>query len=40
MIRHEPSRESRTVSDWELGVAAMLLLVVVLLAVVLVPAVA
>ena len=37
MLRHEPS-QAATVSDWELGVAAVLLLVVVLLATVLVPA--
>jgi hypothetical protein len=39
MLR-QPSNDTRTVSDWELGVAAMLLLVTVLLAVLFVPAVA
>ena len=37
MIRHEPTRTPR-VSDWELGVAAVLLLVAVVLTAILVPA--
>lgn len=36
MLRREQSR-SATVADWELGIAAVLLLIVVLLATVLVP---
>ena len=36
MIRHGPSR-TRSVSDWELGVAAVLFLVAVVLAAILVP---
>ncbi len=36
MIRHEPSRTT-SVSDWELGVAAVLFLVAVVLAAFLVP---
>jgi hypothetical protein len=38
MIRHDPRRDPRTVSDRELGIAAMLLLVLVVLTVVIVPA--
>ena len=37
MIRHEHRRQTRTVSDRELGIAAMLLLLVVVLTVALVP---
>jgi len=37
MLRREPS-QATTVADWELGIAAVLLLIVVLLATVLVPA--
>ncbi len=40
MLRREPTHEPATISDRELGIAAMLLLVVVVLAVVLVPAIA
>jgi hypothetical protein len=36
MLRREPS-QTTTVADWELGIAAVLLLIVVLLATVLVP---
>ena len=36
MIRHEPSRTA-SVSDWELGVAAVLILVAVVVAAILVP---
>jgi len=36
MLRREPS-QAATVADWELGIAAVLLLVVLLLATVLVP---
>ena len=36
MIRHQPSRTT-SVSDWELGVAAVLLLLAVVLTAVLVP---
>lgn len=36
MIRREPTRTA-TVSDWELGVAAVLLLVAVVLTAILVP---
>ena len=36
MIRHEPSRPTTT-SDWELGVAAVLLLVTVVLTAIMVP---
>jgi hypothetical protein len=36
MIRHEPSRTT-TISDWELGVAALILLVAVVLTSILVP---
>ena len=36
MLRREPSRAT-TVSDWELGIAAVLLLVAVVLTTVLVP---
>ena len=38
MIRHEPSRTTTTVSDWELGLAAVLLLIAVVIAAILVPA--
>ncbi len=38
MLRHEPRQDAATVSDRELGLAAMLLLAVVVLAVLLVPA--
>ena len=38
MLRHEPSPERATVSDIELGLAAILLLAAVFLAAVLVPA--
>jgi hypothetical protein len=37
MLRREPSKKPGTVSDWELGIAAMLLLVVVVLTVAIVP---
>ena len=37
MIRHEPSRTA-SISDWELGVAAVLFLVAVVAAAILVPA--
>ncbi len=37
MIRHQPSRTT-SVSDWELGVAAVLLLLAVVLTAFLVPA--
>ena len=40
MLRHHPRHEPATVSDVELGIAALLLLFVVVLAVALVPAVA
>jgi hypothetical protein len=40
MLRREPSRAPETVSDQELGLAALLLLLVIVLAVVLVPAIA
>lgn len=36
MIRHEPS-PTTTISDWELGVASVLLLVAVVLTAILVP---
>jgi hypothetical protein len=36
MIRHQPSRTT-TISDWELGVASVLLLVAVVLTAILVP---
>ena len=36
MIRHEPSR-TPSVSDWELGVSAVLLLLLVVLTAILVP---
>jgi hypothetical protein len=39
MLRHEPHRDP-TVSDRELGIAAMLLLVVIVLTAVIVPALA
>ena len=39
MLRHEPRHEPATVSDLELGVAALLLLLVVVLAVAIVPAI-
>ena len=38
MLRREPSRAT-TVSDWELGVAAVLLLIVLVLTTLIVPAV-
>jgi hypothetical protein len=38
VLRHEPRHDPATVSDRELGIAAMLLLLVVVLTVVLVPA--
>ena len=37
MLRREPSHDPATVSDTELGVAALLLLIVVVLAVAIVP---
>lgn len=40
MFRHHPPHQSATVSDVELGVAALLLLVVVVLAVTFVPGIA
>jgi hypothetical protein len=40
MIHHHPRRPSATISDRELGIAAFLLLAVVVLAVVFVPAIA
>jgi hypothetical protein len=39
MLHHEPRREPATVSDRELGFAAFLLLLVVVLAVAIVPAI-
>ena len=39
MLRRDPSHEPATVSDRELGVAAFLLLLVVVLAVAIVPAI-
>jgi len=36
MIRHEPSRNT-SVADWELGVAAVVILVAVVLTAILVP---
>jgi len=38
MLRREPSRAT-TVSDWELGVAAVLLLVAIVLTALIVPAI-
>ena len=38
MLRREPSRAT-TVSDWELGVAAVLLLIVLVLTTLIVPAI-
>ncbi len=40
MFRHDHRRRSATISDVELGIAALLLLVVVVLAVAFVPAIA
>ena len=40
MLRREPSQDPATISDRELGIAALLLLVVVVLAVTIVPAIA
>jgi len=40
MLRREPSHDPATISDRELGIAALLLLVVVVLAVAIVPAIA
>jgi hypothetical protein len=40
MLRHEPRREPATVSDRELGVAAMLLLLLVVLTALVIPAIA
>ena len=40
MLRREPSQHPATISDRELGIAAFLLLVVVVLAVAIVPAIA
>ena len=40
MIRHEPAREPATISDRELGIAAMLLLVIVFLTSIVVPVLA
>jgi hypothetical protein len=40
MLRHQPSREPATVSDRELGVAAMLLLLLVVLTALVIPAIA
>lgn len=40
MLRREPSREPATISDRELGIAAMLLLVVVVLTAIVVPGIA
>ncbi|HEX2884564.1 MAG TPA: hypothetical protein VHQ42_08315 [Candidatus Limnocylindria bacterium] len=37
MLRHDPQQEPATVSDRELGIAALLLLVAVLLTAVVVP---
>ena len=37
MLRREPSRATTTVSDWELGIAAILLLVAVVLTTLVVP---
>jgi hypothetical protein len=39
MLRREPSHDTRSISDRELGVAATLLIVVFVLAVVFVPAI-
>jgi hypothetical protein len=38
MLRRAPHQHSTTVSDWELGIAAVLLLIVVLLTTLAVPA--
>ncbi len=40
MLRHEPRRDTSTISDRELGIAAILLLFVVLLTVIVVPGIA
>jgi hypothetical protein len=40
MLRREPSRQPATISDRELGIAAMLLLVVVVLTAIVVPGIA
>jgi hypothetical protein len=40
MLRHEPRQKVTTVSDRELGIAAMLLLVTVVLTALIVPAIA
>jgi len=40
MLRHEPRHHATTVSDRELGIAAMLLLVTVVLTALIVPAIA
>lgn len=40
MLRHEPREAPTTVSDRELGIAAMLLLVTVVLTALIVPAIA
>ena len=40
MLRREPSADHATVSDRELGIAAMLLLAVVVLTAIVVPAIA
>jgi hypothetical protein len=40
MLRREPTRDPATISDRELGIAAMLLLVAVVLTAIVVPAMA
>jgi hypothetical protein len=40
MLRHEPRQDTTIVSDRELGIAAMLLLVTVVLTALIVPAIA
>ena len=40
MLRHEHQRTSSTISDRELGIAALMLLIVVLLTVIFVPGIA
>ena len=38
MLHREPSRTTTSISDWELGVAAVLLLVTIFLTAIVVPA--
>ena len=40
MLRNDPSRQASSIPDHELGIAALLLLLVVLLTVILVPGIA